>query len=197
MRSAPVLLWLRRELRLADNPALAAAMAAGPVVPVFVLDEESAGAWADGGASRWWLHHSLVALGADLRASGNALVLRRGRFAEEIPKLVAETGSVAVHAGLAVEPWARRAMAELEQLLDVPLHQHLTTLMLAPGTLRTGAGTPYGVYGAFARAAQARDLAAPALPAPTAIAGVAGVASDDLAAWRLLPTAPDLSLIHI
>ena len=65
--TAPVLLWLRRELRLTDNPTLRAALATGrPVIPVFVLDDETPGAWAPGGASRWWLHHSLAALGTDL-----------------------------------------------------------------------------------------------------------------------------------
>jgi deoxyribodipyrimidine photo-lyase len=87
------LLWLRRELRLADNPALEAALATGrPVLPVFVLDEDSPGAWAPGGASRWWLHHSLAELAAELAARGAPLVLRRGRFEEVIPRLVAETG---------------------------------------------------------------------------------------------------------
>ncbi|NBB83773.1 MAG: deoxyribodipyrimidine photo-lyase, partial [Alphaproteobacteria bacterium] len=62
MTSAPTtILWLRRDLRLADNPALhAAAMAGGPVVPLFVLDDEDREPWQPGGASRWWLHHSLA-----------------------------------------------------------------------------------------------------------------------------------------
>ncbi len=52
--NAPVIVWLRRELRIADNPALAAAVESGrPVVVVYVLDDESAGPWRPGGASRW------------------------------------------------------------------------------------------------------------------------------------------------
>ena len=60
---APVLLWYRQDLRVADQAALAAAVATGhPVLPVYVLDDETAGRWAVGGAGRWWLHFSLAAL---------------------------------------------------------------------------------------------------------------------------------------
>jgi len=62
---SPVLLWFRQDLRLADNPALHAA-AGRPLLAVYVLDDEAAGAWAHGGASRWWLHHTLAALDAAL-----------------------------------------------------------------------------------------------------------------------------------
>jgi hypothetical protein len=73
------LLWLRQDLRLEDNPALQAAVArGGPIVPVYILDE--AGEWgrAPGAASRWWLHQSLTAFDASLRARGSRLVLASG-----------------------------------------------------------------------------------------------------------------------
>jgi deoxyribodipyrimidine photo-lyase len=61
------LVWFRQDLRLADNPALAAAHAAGgPVIPVYVHAPAEEGGWAPGGASRWWLHHSLASLAAEL-----------------------------------------------------------------------------------------------------------------------------------
>ncbi|MBU1755957.1 MAG: deoxyribodipyrimidine photo-lyase, partial [Alphaproteobacteria bacterium] len=66
--SAPQIVWLRRDLRLADQPALHAAAQAGPVIPVFVLDDDRAGDHADGGASRVWLHHSLDSLSRSLGA---------------------------------------------------------------------------------------------------------------------------------
>ena len=53
----PNLLWFRQDLRLTDNPALRAAAAAGPVIPVYILDDVSPGSWTMGGASHWWLHH--------------------------------------------------------------------------------------------------------------------------------------------
>ena len=57
------IVWFRQDLRLADNPALAAAaLAGGPVIPVYILAPDEEGAWAPGGASRWWLHYSLARL---------------------------------------------------------------------------------------------------------------------------------------
>ena len=78
----PVILWFRQDLRLADQPALVAAAKEGPVVPVYILDDETPGDRRMGGASRWWLHHSLAALDADLREHGSRLILRRGRSAK-------------------------------------------------------------------------------------------------------------------
>ena len=69
--TTPVIVWLRRDLRLADHPAFHAAAEAGPVIPVFVLDDETAGDRKLGGASRWWLHHSLEALGKSLARHGS------------------------------------------------------------------------------------------------------------------------------
>jgi hypothetical protein len=81
---ASALLWFRQDLRLADNPALAA-LEGRRLLPVFVLDDAAAGAWAPGGATRWWLHHSLAALGGDLASRGAPLLLARGRAEIIIP----------------------------------------------------------------------------------------------------------------
>ena len=189
---APVLLWLRRDLRLRDNPALSAAIATGrPIIPVFVLDEATPGAWAPGGAALWWLHHSLEALAADFAALGARLILRRGSFEQEIAALVAETGAAEIHAGTPVEPWARRAVAALQERLDVKLHLHLTTLLYEPGAIRTQAGGGYGVYTPFARACHARGLPPPPQPAPRHLRAGKPVRSDALSDWGLLPTRPD------
>ena len=65
----PAICWFRRDLRLTDNPALSAAAHQGrPVVAVYIHSPEEAGRWAEGAAGRWWLHHSLQALAAFLRA---------------------------------------------------------------------------------------------------------------------------------
>ena len=188
----PALLWLRRDLRLRDQPALAAAIDSGrPVVVAFVLDEATPGHWAAGAASRWWLHHSLAALGRDLAALGGRLVLRRGRFAEEIPRLVAETGAAEVHAGQAVEPWARPMVDELAAALDVPLHLHATSLLYRPEAIRTREGGGFGVFSPFARACLARGLPAPPVAAPPRLTAGPAVPSDRLADWGLLPRRPD------
>jgi deoxyribodipyrimidine photo-lyase len=75
MMALPIsLYWFRQDLRLADNPALTAAAQAGTVIPVFILDDDHAGEHKMGGASRWWLHHSLIALNASL--DGKLLVFK-------------------------------------------------------------------------------------------------------------------------
>src|SRR3712207_6526128 len=100
----PALFWFRQDLRLADNPALHAA-AGRPLLPVYVLGAESAGRWAWGGASRWWLHHSLAALGADLAGRGLPLLLARGRAEAVVPALAERVGAAEVFASRMHEPW--------------------------------------------------------------------------------------------
>ena len=86
--TGPVIVWFRRDLRLTDQPALAAAIESGaPVIPVFILDDETPKHRKMGGASRWWLHHSLTSLDADLRKLGSRLVLRRGKSDEVLAAL--------------------------------------------------------------------------------------------------------------
>ena len=85
MAQPPIILWFRRDLRLADHPALSAAAATGaPVIPLYILDDETPGAWRLGGASRWWLAGSLRALDKDLRAAGSRLILRRGHELDRV-----------------------------------------------------------------------------------------------------------------
>ena len=193
---APAIVWFFQDLRLDDQPALAAALAAGrPIVPVFVLDTTSPGAWAPGGASRVWLHGSLTALGADLAARGARLVLRRGVMGEELLRLAEETGAAEIHGGRAVEPWLRAAIAALRPALarrGVVFHEHETRLLFAPERLKTQNGGAFSVFTPFARAAFAAGIEGEAWPAPATLPGFSGaLASDDLATWRLAPTRPD------
>lgn len=171
--TAPVIAWFRQDLRLADNPALDAA-AGRPVLAVYVLDDEAAGAWRYGGASRWWLHHSLAALEAALRGRGGALHLARGRAEDIIPDLAARIGAAEIHAGRLTEPWARARDAAVAAQLEAAgrrLVLHTSALLHEPHTIRTGQGRPYGVYTPFARALFAKGDPAPPLPAPDALPG--------------------------
>ncbi|HXJ55798.1 MAG TPA: deoxyribodipyrimidine photo-lyase [Verrucomicrobiae bacterium] len=102
---APALLWLRNDLRLADNPALHAAIQDGrPVVPVFIWAPDEENPWAPGGASKWWLHQSLRALEAGLRSLGSRLILRAGASLTTLQSLVKETGAKAVFWNRRYEP---------------------------------------------------------------------------------------------
>ncbi len=188
--TAPVLIWLHRELRLADNP-LFTHNAGRPLVVAYVLDDETPGRWKLGGAARWWLHQSLASLGPALAAIGGRLVLRRGAVASVIARLAAETGAREVHAGETAEPWLRRAQAAVATTPGLALTLHRTRLLFHPEAIRTGGGTPYGVFTPFSRACLARGLPAPPDPAPSRVAAGPAIASDRLEDWRLLPTRPD------
>ena len=171
-------------------------MGAGrPLLPVYVLDEAAAGRWAPGGATRWWLHHSLASLDADLRRRGSALILRRGGAAAELASIAVETGAAEVHTGRPPEPWARRqdqAVAKALKPVGAALHRHRTSLLVDPDALRTQSGGAYGVYSPFARACLALGPPPEPIAAPTRIAAPATPPrSDALDDWRLLPTRPD------
>src|ERR1700712_2135126 len=113
-----VIVWFRQDLRLADNPALAHAVATGqPVLCLYILDDETPGAWPAGAASRWWLHQSLQALGAELAEIGGSLVLRCGRADAVVPALIAETDASAVFWNACYEPWSMVRDAGLKTAL--------------------------------------------------------------------------------
>jgi deoxyribodipyrimidine photo-lyase len=193
MNGSPALVWFRQDLRLADNPALRAAAREGrAVLPVYVLDDDAAGAWRMGGAHRWWLHHSLNALATGLKALGATLVLRRGDAASIIAGLARETGASEVHAGRLAEPWARRQADAVAASLGggATLHLHRASTLLDADAVRTKTGGVYGVYTPFARACRAMGDVPPPLPAPRHLAGI-HAKSDRLDTWGLLPEAPD------
>ena len=99
------LLWFRQDLRLADNPALLAAVRrGGPVIPVFIWSPEEEGRWQPGAASRWWLHQSLAQLDASLRQRGSRLIIRRGPTLEAIRELLDQSGATAVYWNRRYEP---------------------------------------------------------------------------------------------
>ena len=191
MTEFPAILWLRRDLRLADQPALAAAMAAGgPVIPVFVLDDETPKHRRMGAASRWWLHHSLASLDAALRGCGSRLVLRRGKADDVLAALAAETGARAIHALHHYEPWWRNTERALAGRLA--LHLYHGNYLAPPGSVLSGAGTPYKIFTPFYRTLLERMPPPEPLPAPASIPSPdIWPASDALESWNLLPTRPD------
>ena len=197
MSDAPVIVWFRRDLRLADNPALAAAVETGaPIIPLYVLDG-SAALRPLGAASLWWLDKSLRALDADLRSRGSRLILRRGAAETVIPDLARETGATAVHRNRLWDPGLPQRDAALQEALGdegVEALSFNAALLLEPGKLTTKTGGTYSVFTPFWRAARA----AIRLPAPTRApdkmtAPEAWPASDALEDWRLHPDHPDWS----
>jgi deoxyribodipyrimidine photo-lyase len=159
------LVWFRADLRLHDNPALAAAALRGPVVPVFVWAPEEEGDWPPGAASRWWLHHSLEALRRTLARHDLPLVIRRGPAGAALATLMDETGAGAVFWNRRYEPAAIARDGELKRSL--PGAQSFNGALLhEPWTVATGTGTPYRVFSPFWRSLQTMGRPQAPLPAP-------------------------------
>lgn len=168
--SGPSLLWFRQDLRLSDNPALAAALERGrPLLCVCILDDEGEGEWAMGGASRWWLHHSLSALAADLAELGQRLHLARGPAAEVLVELVRTYGVEAVFWNRRYEPAAIARDTRIKTMLREAGIQAVSfpgSVLFEPWTHATKAGEPYRVFTPFWNQLVRRDDPAPPLPRP-------------------------------
>ena len=187
---SPVILWFRRNLRLHDNLALCAAADSGrPVLPVYISDELDAG-----GASRWWLHHSLRALDAALQGHGAGLVLRSGRPEELLPELVMASGAEAVYFSRRYEPQARAQESALETALDgrCEVGGFDDSVIRHPDSVKTQSGTPYKVFTPFWKAASGPGEPEQPLARPTELdTTTAGLDSGDIDGLGLLPPGPD------
>jgi len=192
--TATTLYLFRNDLRLKDNPAWTAAVRAGdPVLPLFILDEEDD--WGPGSASRWWLHHSLSALAADIKAAGGKLYLRRGDSVSLLGEIVERTSVSRIVFSRGYEPRQRA----VEQAIYDTWHEHYEVkrygsyLLFEPEQVLNGQGLPYKVFTPFWKACLAQP--APALSQSVAPGKVKfyqpQTGTDRLADWGLLPTRPD------
>lgn len=203
------LVWFRDDLRTADHPALAAAMADPRpgvcTIAVYVLDEVSPEIRPLGAAAKWWLHHGLAELHGQLDRLNVPLLLLRGPGAALVPDLAGE-----LCASLDLEPeslsvfWNRRYGAG-ERAVDTEAKNRIRqqgstatssagTLLHEPWTVQTQEGQHYKVFTPFYNALQRLPLR-PALPAPAAQGPLPDIDihGDALGDWELLPTAPDWS----
>ncbi|HNP65277.1 MAG TPA: deoxyribodipyrimidine photo-lyase [Woeseiaceae bacterium] len=156
----PAVLWFRRNLRLLDNAALNAAAESGkPLISLYVLDEQDVG-----GASRWWLHHSLEKLDRQLRDLGSSLILLKGQPAVCLKQVCEETNADAIFYLRRYEPVSRRQEEEIEECLPeaVDVHAFDDGLLHGPTSVMTKADTPFRVFTAFWKAAS--NLAEPKQP---------------------------------
>jgi deoxyribodipyrimidine photo-lyase len=141
-------LWLRRDLRLSDHPALHACAEEGPVVALFVLD---AALLNPAGAPRMaFLYRTLRALDADLRGHGGRLLVRRGDPVDVVPRVAREAQASAVHVSADFGPYgAQRDVAVSDALGAVPLVRTGSPYAVAPGRVVKSDGTPFKVFTPF------------------------------------------------
>ncbi len=144
--------WFRQDLRLADNPALAHAAAQGPVIGLYVLDETAPPEGRPlGGASRWWLHHSL----SQLRDSLGGLVLLRGDPRELVPDFARRVGANGVYWNRRYDPQSIACDTAVKARLKddgLPVQSFNGSLLFEPWQIKTQSGGPYKVFSAFWRA---------------------------------------------
>ena len=179
--------WFRRDLRLTDNTALNAALAAHDcVVPVFILSEWQREHRWTGAPRQEFLCGSLVSLAKNLEANGGRLIVRQGAADRVLDELVRETGAEAIYFNRDPDPYGREMEAKVARQ-GVPVHAHRDATIHERGEVLTAAGTPYRVFTPYARAWSKLEKPAPGRTAsrigtpPT----VPGLALPTLETWGL------------
>jgi deoxyribodipyrimidine photo-lyase len=147
------ILWLRRDLRLHDHPALQAARRDERMIPVFCFDDGLLTGRHASGPRTQFLLECLADLDEGLRSRGSRLFVRRGDPARELVELARQTGAETVHVSADVSPFARTRQREVRQALaeaEVELVAHPGLFVLdALQPVLTGAGTSYTVFTPF------------------------------------------------
>ena len=171
MSLAPsAIIWFRRDLRLADNPALQAALDAGlHPLPVYIHAPEEEGAWAPGAASNAWLARSLAALQRDLRQRGSDLLIAHGDSLACLRRMIAASGARAVYWNRRYEPAISARDTLIKQSLreaGCQVHSFNGRLLAEPWQLMTGQGTPYKVFTPYWKALSAQLRLPASIPAP-------------------------------
>jgi len=172
---ATTIVWFRHDLRLDDNPALAAAAARGAVVPVFVWAPEEETPWEPGAASRWWLQQSLEKLSAALAKAGAPLVIRRGPSLESLRKLAKECSATHVAWNRRYEPAVIQRDTGIKKALaddGLAVESFNGSLLFEPMHVATKEGRPNQVFTPFWRALLAREEPAEPGAAPKRLKAV-------------------------
>ena len=153
MSVTPTLVWFRQDLRLQDNPALAAAISrGGAIIPVYIFDDAAEGNWSLGGASRWWLHHALASLEASLHERGSRLILAQGAAGATLRTLIARTGAGAVFWNRRYEPAIIARDADIKTELTaagIDAKSFNASLLFEPHTIQNKQGRPFQVFTPF------------------------------------------------
>ncbi|NWG05875.1 MAG: deoxyribodipyrimidine photo-lyase [Chloroflexi bacterium] len=177
--------WIRRDLRLTDNPALHAALEAGSVLPVFILDPAFS---SSSPRRRDFLYEGLHALDRDLRARRSYLVIRSGKPLEVLRSLLAETNASAIFAEADFTPYARRRDAEIARHLPLQLIHGQT--VHHPEFVKKADGKPYTVYTPYSKAWKSLLTEIHLLPAPSHIPTPAEIRTEPLPPFKVNPGFP-------
>jgi len=139
--------WIRRDLRLTDNPALQSALEVGAVIPVFILDPHLLSRPAP--KRQAFLFNGLRALDADLQKRGSYLVVRHGESLEELRSLLAETGAATIFAEEDYTPYAQKRDTKIAR--ELPLQLVMGQVVQHPEFIKKADGDPYTVYTPYSK----------------------------------------------
>lgn len=188
------IVWFRRDLRLADNPALEHALREhSRVVPLYIHAPHEESPWEPGAASRWWLHHSLASLAADLARRGAALQIHTGDSLAVLQQVLHRHGAAAVYWNRLYEPSAIARDSDVKRVLraqGVIVRSSNASLLAEPWQVATGQGGPYRVFTPYWRNLRAALQPRPSAPVPARVPGVAAEGGATLDSLRLLPRKP-------
>jgi deoxyribodipyrimidine photo-lyase len=187
------IVWFRQDLRLADNPALAAALQGhDQILPVFIHEPADSG-WSPGAASKWWLHHALVDLSAALEGR---LLIRSGQALKTLRGLVAASGAEAVYWNRCYEPAAIERDTQVKQALradGVRVDSHNAGLMFEPWTVANRQGLPFRVFTPFWKHLLSLGLPSQVLPEPDLAGRLTGSGRFDGSSIDALGLLPSLN----
>lgn len=189
--NSPVIVLFRQDLRLNDNPALTYACQTGlPIIPLFILDDETPGQWKMGGASRWWLHHSLQALGKDLNALGSELFIRRGETLGVLKSLIQQHKACAIYWNRNYEPHAIGLEKRISELLPHS-RNFKASLLFEPWEIFNKQNQTFKVFTPFwKRCLELESTIDLPLPVPSSIPTY-NIHSEPLETLKLLPSPHD------
>lgn len=172
MKKSLTIVWFRQDLRLSDNPAFTAALEQGDVLPIYILDQENVGDFALGGASRWWLHHSLQALDESLQGKLNLYAGEAGTIIASLQKRFTILG---VYWNRCYEPWRISRDKVIKQALlsqGIRVESFNGSLLNEPWTILKNDSSPYKIFTPYYRKASQVDNYVRPLPPPQSLASL-------------------------
>ncbi len=175
--SVKTIWWIRRDMRLDDNPTLQRALRSDALLPVYVHAPYEEAPWQLGGAQKWWLARSLASLARALEQAGSRLVILEGETAKTLSDLARKLGASEVVWSRRFEPAALAQEARVEGALDsagIKWSSYLANHLFDPEEIATQTGNPYQVYTPFSRNVRARGTPAQPKPAPASLPPVDG-----------------------
>jgi deoxyribodipyrimidine photo-lyase len=170
--SVKTIWWIRRDMRLDDNPTLQRALRSDALLPVYVHAPDEEAPWQLGGAQKWWLARSLASLARALEQAGSRLVILEGETAKTLSDLARKLGASEVVWSRRFEPAALAQEAHVEGALDsagIKWSSYLANHLFDPEEIATQTGNPYQVYTPFSRNVRARGTPAQPKSAPASL----------------------------